>query len=186
MQVSITETEWRAALDRARDVGGALGGKAGEGAAIVVARAAVEALGLTVPVLVDELDPPRQLAGSPGPAKRTAESLAGEVERPARDLRLAARIPTDVDGYCRHCDSVYGAQALAVMPDGNRLCPTHGTAVSDVTEVAEGRYRTGRPDAAPRGMVVTRERCGAPVGGHPCALDAGHDGRHDPRQQVSA
>lgn len=174
MRVEITAAEWRVMLGRAREVGAAMGA---ERAAVVAARAAVEALGLTVPVLTDEVD-----AAAPPARSGGAGEPAGEpVQRPRRDLRLAARQPRPIDGYCGHCASVYGAAALAVMADGNRLCPVHGTVVTDVAEVAEGRYRTTRP-ARTLARPAT-ERCGAPVGGHPCALDVGHDGRHDPRPQ---
>lgn len=178
MQVTISADEWTRAVARAREVGAAMGA---EQVALVAARAAVEALGVAVPVTTAELD-------GAAPATRSAVVAgAAEPERPVRDLRVAARQAAAVDGYCAHCATVYGAAALGALPDGNRVCPVHGTVVDDVNEVAEGRYHTTRPaplGAGPRARTVTRERCGAPVGGHPCGRDAGHDGRHDPRGAV--
>lgn len=173
--MEITAAEWQAVLGRARDVGQAMGA---ETVAVMAARAAVEALGVRVPVIADELAPAPRAAAT-GPATQPSEPVT--VERPGRDLRVSARTAAPTDGYCTHCNSVYGAQALAPLADGTRLCPVHGTVTVDVTELAEGRYRTARLPGTPRGLTATRERCGAPVGGHPCARDAGHEGRHDPR-----
>lgn len=180
MRVTLTEQEWRTAIDRARAVGAAFGI---DQAAIVVARAAVEALGIAVPVVAAEVDAATagphavRATAAPDPTRTAPEP----VERPRRDLRLTSRIAAGIDGYCAHCRSVYGAEALAVMNDGNRLCPVHGTAVDDVHEVAEGRYHTARIRGRARtASAMTTELCGAPVGGSPCGRDAGHEGRHRP------
>lgn len=190
MRVHISDGEWRAVLARVRDVGGGFGGTAGEGAAIVVARVALETIGVSVPVIVDELDvssPSPTPAGGvyTGPRGVVAAGSTGAggiPDAPARDLRRSVRTAEGGrDGYCDHCGVVYGAAALATVPDGNRLCPVHGVAVTEISEVAEGRYATTRPTAA--GAHPDAHLCGAPIGGSSCARPLGHTGRHNPRAE---
>lgn len=179
MRLAITGDEWQTVLARVRDVGGALGGLPGEGAAIVVARAALEALGIAVPVVVDELDEPRTVSTDP------AAPVADErTPPPPRDLRVSARTLAAVDGFCPHCDTVIPAAQLAAGAGGSRLCPTHGSPVRDLVEVAEGRFEISRlpgdPVTATVGDPDAARLCGAPIGGDACRLNPGHDGRHSP------
>jgi hypothetical protein len=195
MKVTITDDEWRIVLRRAREVGEAMGA---ERVAIVAARAALEAMGVTVPVIADEMDmpagPPRAAVRDRAPAIPVGGGDGGGPggggdAGPPRDLRRAARTaaPAGLDGYCAHCDSVYGAAAIAVLPDGNRLCPVHGTVVHDITEVAEGRFSMARQAGQPRRAAAsgddTDALCGAPVGGRTCTRDVGHQGRHGVRRR---
>lgn len=185
MHMTISAAEWRMVLGRARDVGVAMGA---EQAAMIAARTALETVGITVPVIDDELDavsttpPPR---AAPADTVATHRDVAPPVaETPGKDLRRSARVPSEADGYCPHCDVVYGAAALAVLDDGNRLCPVHGTVTRGVAEVSEGRFTVERAPGQPRARRSARDAggdlCGAPIGGEPCAEPSGHNGRHRP------
>jgi hypothetical protein len=180
VRVAITDAEWRIALRRVRDVGAAMGA---ERAAVLGARSALEALGVTVPVIEEEFEDPQPLtvnrsADAPGAGQTGAE---GPRPGPSRDLRVSARTAIGVDGHCDSCGSVHPAAALGVSTGDVRLCPVHGVPVRDVVEVAEGRFELG-PLPSERSVDLADElpECGAPIGGAACRLNAGHYGRHDP------
>jgi hypothetical protein len=186
VRLVITEDEWRTALRRAGEVGSAMG--AGR-AAVLGARSALEALGVSVPVVEEEFeDPPpvtvARTADAPGAGQTGAE---GPRPSPSRDLRVMARTAVGVDGYCAACGSIQPAAALGVSTTGRRLCPIHGVAVRDVIEVAEGRFELA-PLPGERSATVLDDspECGAPLGGAACRLNAGHLGRHNPRRAVAA
>lgn len=185
MRLAITEDEWRSALRRAGQVGSAMG--AGR-AAVLGARSALEALGVSVPVVEEEFeDPPPVTVARTADAPEAGQTGAeGPRPGPSRDLRVSARTAIGVDGYCAACGSIHPAAALGVSTTGRRLCPIHGVAVRDVIEVAEGRFELA-PLPGERSATVLDEapECGAPLGGTVCRLNAGHLGRHDPRRAVA-
>lgn len=173
MIVTITEAEWRIVLRRAREIGQAMGA---ERASILGARAGLEALGVTVPLIEDEVEVPQPVA-----AEAAVHPAEGPRPGPTRDLRVSARTAVEVDGHCDTCQSIYPAAGLGVSTAGDRVCPIHGIPVRDVVEVAEGRFELGPLpwEHKARGLGEVPE-CGAPIGGVWCRLNAGHLNRHDP------
>jgi hypothetical protein len=181
VRVAITGAEWRIALRRARDVGAAMGA---ERVAVLGARSALEALGVTVPVIDEEIEDPQAVTVPDDAPQDTGAE--GPRPSPARDLRLSARTAVGVDGHCAACDAIHPAAALGVSTSGPRRCPIHGIAVRDVVEAAEGRFELAPlPEARSVDLADDLPECGAPIGGAACRLNAGHYGRHSPIRAVT-